>query len=93
MEEEGMMLGEMSAPQLPSDSHVHSEWSWDAADGSMERTCARAVELGLASVAFTEHADFTAWVTPDSEELPAHWAPFVADAVFEPPPFDVDGYR
>ena len=88
-----MMLGEMSAPQLPSDSHVHSEWSWDAADGSMERTCARAVELGLPSVAFTEHADFTAWAIPDSEGLPAHWTPFVTDAVFAPPPFDVDGYR
>ena len=47
---------------LPPDGHVHTEWSWDAADGSMERSCARAVELGLPSIAFTEHADFTRWV-------------------------------
>ena len=46
---------------LPPDGHVHTEWSWDAAAGSMERSCARAVELGLPSIAFTEHADFTSW--------------------------------
>ncbi len=46
----------------PSDRHVHSEWSWDAARGDMMATCARAVELGLPAIAFTEHADFTAWV-------------------------------
>ena len=44
---------------LSADLHVHSQWSWDALQGSMERTCARAVELGLGAVAFTEHADFT----------------------------------
>jgi histidinol-phosphatase (PHP family) len=37
---------------LPADSHVHTEWSWDAPDGSMERTCARAVEIGLPAIAF-----------------------------------------
>ncbi|MHB1639086.1 MAG: histidinol-phosphatase HisJ family protein [Candidatus Dormibacteria bacterium] len=42
-----------------ADLHVHSQWSWDALDGSMDRTCARAVELGVRAVAFTEHADFT----------------------------------
>ena len=26
---------------LAADGHVHSEWSWDAPDGAMERTCAR----------------------------------------------------
>jgi histidinol phosphatase-like PHP family hydrolase len=41
---------------LPADGHVHSEWSWDAPDGSMERTCARALDIGLPAVAFTEHA-------------------------------------
>ena len=44
---------------LPADSHVHSQWSWDALAGSMEGTCRRAVEIGLPAVAFTEHADFT----------------------------------
>ena len=41
-----------------ADNHVHSQWSWDASDGSMEQSCRRAVELGLPSVAFTEHADW-----------------------------------
>ena len=44
---------------LPPDGHVHTEWSWDAANGSMEQSCAHAVALGLPSIAFTEHADFT----------------------------------
>jgi histidinol-phosphatase (PHP family) len=51
---------------LPVDNHVHSEWSWDTgADASMDRTCARAVEVGLPAVAFTEHADFTVWGQQD----------------------------
>ncbi|MEV6417750.1 PHP domain-containing protein [Kribbella sp. NPDC051718] len=45
--------------ELPGDGHVHTEYSWDANQGSMAGTCARAVELGLPSVAFTEHVDFT----------------------------------
>lgn len=49
-------------PGLP-DLHVHSEWSWDAPSGAMEATCARAVELRLPAIAFTEHGDFTARVT------------------------------
>ena len=52
---------------LPADGHVHSEWSWDAPNGSMERTCARAVDLGLPAVAFTEHADFTTWIVLASD--------------------------
>ena len=43
---------------LPPDLHVHTEWSWDAPNGSMERSCARALELGLPAIAFTEHADW-----------------------------------
>jgi histidinol-phosphatase (PHP family) len=43
---------------LPPDLHVHTEWSWDAALGSMERSCERALEVGLPGIAFTEHADF-----------------------------------
>ena len=49
-------------PPAP-DRHVHTEWSWDAAAGDMLATCARALELGLPGVAFTEHADFTSWIT------------------------------
>lgn len=79
---------------LPADSHVHSEWSWDAPDGSMERTCARAVEMGLPAVAFTEHADYTAWIILDSDlEEHEHLKQFVTpDGTLTPPELDLSGY-
>src|SRR3984885_15349736 len=79
---------------LPADSHVHSQWSWDALAGSMEGTCQHAVEIGLPVVAFTEHADFTPWsLGPDLLELvPDDWAPRVIDGVLTPPPLDLTGY-
>ena len=78
---------------LPADSHVHSEWSWDALDGSMERTCARAVDIGLPAVAFTEHADFTTW-TMIAEELDERLRPLVTPEGFlTPPRMDVAGYQ
>jgi histidinol-phosphatase (PHP family) len=40
------------------DLHVHSEWSYDAPNGSMEDTCRRAEALGIPVIAFTDHADF-----------------------------------
>ncbi len=47
---------------LPADNHVHTNWSWDTASSSrMELACARAVEMGLPGIAFTEHLDFTDW--------------------------------
>ncbi|HZN17248.1 MAG TPA: PHP domain-containing protein [Micromonosporaceae bacterium] len=77
---------------LPPDGHVHSEWSWDAAAGSMERTCARAVEIGLPSIAFTEHADFTPW-TLLAGGLPAGIrAKVTPDGVLIPAVFDAEGY-
>lgn len=80
---------------LPADNHLHTEWSWDAPRGSMERTCARAVELGVPSVAFTDHADFTSWVDrrAGTNPLPALRARLRADGMFEPPPLDLDGYQ
>lgn len=75
---------------LPADSHVHSEWSWDAATGSMERTCARAVEIGLPAIAFTEHADHTKWVVDPGDF--GHLGKFIADGELTPPPIDIDGY-
>ena len=51
---------------LPPDNHVHSEFSWDARNGSMRASCQRAIELGLPSIAFTEHVDMTAWVIHDT---------------------------
>ena len=74
---------------LPPDNHVHTEWSWDADAGSMEASCARAVELGLPSIAFTEHVDLTSWVLAaplrDGDQLDE-------DGRFDPPPLDVEGY-
>jgi histidinol-phosphatase (PHP family) len=77
---------------LPADDHVHSEWSWDTASGSMAATCARAVQFGLPSVAFTEHADFLAWSVPVDVQLPAEWRHLVAHGFLTPPPLDVEGY-
>jgi histidinol-phosphatase (PHP family) len=58
----------------------------------MEGTCARAVEIGLGSVAFTEHADFTPW-TMLAARVPDHLRGNVTPAgVFLPPALDVEGY-
>lgn len=82
---------------LPADNHVHSEWSWDARDGSMERSCAEALRLGLPSIAFTEHLDHTVW-TATKEGLadlaPDHPVAVLADADgrITPPAFDAVGY-
>ena len=84
---------------LPADTHVHSEWSWDTggpasptAVGTMERTCARAVKIGLPVVAFTEHLDLGGWRI-DAADLEDHLEPLVAvDGTLLPPPLDVEGY-
>ncbi|HEY2263160.1 MAG TPA: PHP domain-containing protein [Streptosporangiaceae bacterium] len=78
---------------LPPDSHVHSEWSWDALAGSMEGTCERAVKIGLPAVAFTEHADFTAWSLRPGDRIPDEWRPLVSDGVLTPPALDLGGYQ
>src|SRR5215467_3080889 len=83
-----------SGLMLPQDGHVHSEWSWDAPGGSMERTCARAVAIGLPAIAFTEHADYTTWTILGSgpeadDDLTALATP---QGQFTPPELDVDGY-
>src|SRR3712207_2745219 len=62
--------GGHAGPVLPADDHVHSEWSWDAVAGDMDATCARAVELGLGAVSFTEHVDLGRGVVPP--EILAH---------------------
>lgn len=54
-------MTEPPAASVPMDSHVHTEWSWDASGGSMERSCAEAVRIGLPAIAFTEHLDHTVW--------------------------------
>jgi histidinol-phosphatase (PHP family) len=79
-----------------SDSHVHSQWSWDAEAGSMERSCAEAVRLGVPAVAFTEHLDHTVWsISPELLELAGDPPPGVscdAEGHVVLPPFDVQGY-
>jgi histidinol-phosphatase (PHP family) len=82
-------------PTYPSDGHTHTEWSWDAVAGSMAGSCARAAELGLPSIAFTEHVDFTAWlIAPEVTTEEASFDPvFVGrDGRFRPPPLDSAGY-
>ncbi|MBS2535388.1 PHP domain-containing protein, partial [Catenulispora sp. NF23] len=81
---------------LPPDNHVHSEYSWDALAGSMERTCERAVELGLPSVAFTEHADFSiSEMTPETW-FPEQWQRYVevvdGRSILTPPAIDLTNY-
>lgn len=82
---------------LPADSHVHSEWSWDAMAGSMHATCEKAVEIGLPSLAFTEHVDHTVWtVSADvfAGLSPDHPVAGLSDerGRVQPPPLDVEGY-
>ena len=75
--------------RLPADNHVHSQFSWDTgAEASMERTCARAVQVGLPAVAFTEHVDFTVWGARDNP--PATAASIATRERVRP--LDVDGY-
>jgi histidinol-phosphatase (PHP family) len=80
---------------LPADNHVHSEFSWDTGvNASMEETCRRAVEIGLPSVAFTEHVDFTEW--GDHDHPPAASAAVDAPAQIvernRVHAVDIDGY-
>ena len=73
---------------LPADNHVHSEWSWDTHSASMRESCARAVELGVPAVAFTEHVDFRRWGDADGrpgvQVSPGYRAALA--------PLDVEGY-
>jgi histidinol-phosphatase (PHP family) len=60
----------------------------------MERTCARAVELGLPSVAFTDHADFTVWtVLADGAAMPPALRDHLSGGILTPPELDLDGYQ
>jgi histidinol-phosphatase (PHP family) len=56
-------------------------------------TCARAIEVGLQGVAFTDHIDFTAWhVEWDELEGFDHLKTFVVGDALRPPGMDVEGY-
>jgi histidinol-phosphatase (PHP family) len=82
---------------LPADNHVHSEYSWDAFSGSMERSCERAAEIGLPSIAFTEHADFSVSELSPAFWLPEQWEPHTVHhddgrRILTPPDIDLTGY-
>lgn len=78
---------------LPADSHVHTQWSWDAPGGSMHATCERALELGMQAIAFTEHLDHTAFTVAVEGLEPGHVLVRLADeGVVTPPTFDAAGY-
>lgn len=79
---------------MPADSHVHTEWSWDAGRGSMARTCARAVSIGLPAIAFTEHVDHTEWlITPEDLAQSDRLQRFATSSgAVAPPQFDAEGY-
>lgn len=79
---------------LPADSHVHTEYSWDAPDGDMVASCARAAQLGLPAIAFTEHVDHTAWRVAREELDTGHLLVRLSDedGMLVPPPFDAAAY-
>jgi histidinol-phosphatase (PHP family) len=77
---------------LPPDSHVHTEWSWDAPRGSMEQACARAEQLGLASVAFTEHAEFAPAKRPGGYPRPGFRGELTANGELAAPVLYLPGY-
>lgn len=61
----------------------------------MDEACRRAVELGLPSVAFTEHVDLTPWFVPRESihMFPREGARFIDEASsFHAPAVDFDGY-
>ncbi|GAA3643287.1 PHP domain-containing protein [Microlunatus ginsengisoli] len=86
-------------PALPADTHVHSEYSWDtggpdspSAAGTMRRTCARAIRIGVPVVIFTEHLDITGWKA-DPDDFAEHQRRLIdRDGWMQPPPLDIDGY-
>jgi histidinol-phosphatase (PHP family) len=80
--------------ELPADGHVHSQWSWDTVAGSMERTCARAMEIGLSALAFTDHLDSDPWVVAETDLNGAdHVRELVrGDGDLHPPPLNETGY-
>ena len=85
-----------SEAPLPADGHVHSQFSYDTNTGDMVATCARAVELGLPVVAFTEHSDLTPFTfyAHEREHLYEPLRSLVPEGggVVRVPALDVEGY-
>lgn len=83
---------------LTADAHVHSEWSWDAGSdpssaGAMDRMCAKAVQIGLPALIFTEHLDLEESWRVDAGDIGEYGQRYVDDSGYvRLPPFDLDGY-
>jgi len=78
---------------LPSDDHLHTQFSWDAITGDMEETCRRAVEFGLPAISFTEHVDLTSWSEPVGGWTYAEGVEGTFEhGQFLAAPFEVDAY-
>ena len=62
--------------------------------GDMAASCARALDLGLPAVAFTEHLDHTPWrVATKGDYVMDHLTRMAGpDGILTPPPFDATGY-
>ena len=60
----------------------------------MRASCQRAIEIGLPSIAFTEHVDMAAWAIHDPQTAadPIIAAHLDDHGCFTAPPIDVDGY-
>lgn len=61
----------------------------------MAASCERAVELGLGSIAFTEHAELSPWAIPADfrAALPEHFRVLLSpDGILTAPSLDVSGY-
>ncbi|GAA2379110.1 PHP domain-containing protein [Dactylosporangium salmoneum] len=82
----------MTGDQLPADLHTHTQFSWDTTAGDMDGSCARAVELGLPAIAFTEHTDFITWTVAPGSLEPRMARHLVDPESLAPPPLDVAGY-
>lgn len=85
--------------ELPADSHVHSEWSWDTggpqshAVGRMQATCAHAAKIGLPAIIFTEHLDIPRTWRAHPQDLMPHQQNMLDDDGFvDFHEFDADGY-
>jgi histidinol-phosphatase (PHP family) len=81
-------------PTLESliDGHAHSQFSWDASEGSMSESCRQAARVGLGGIAFTEHADLTDWTLPPSVSIDPDWKPYLHGRTVKLPRLDVQGY-
>jgi histidinol-phosphatase (PHP family) len=75
--------------RTPADDHVHSQFSYDHQPGaSMQRACERAIELGIPSIAFTEHLEFTSWQPDDAIAAAPVSIAYAAQRI----PLDITGY-